>query len=198
MINSYRTKQTARFVEGERVKEFEGIARQARRRLALLNAATSLSVLAAIPGNRLEVLTGDRAGQHSIRINRHGAYVSSGMKQISVPKWWRSSIITKGYKAEFRLVVHPGEILGDELEELGVSARELARQINVPANRITQIVKGQRGITGDTALRLGHWFGTGPQLWLNLQSTYELNLARKRAGKEVERLPLLERRPEAG
>lgn len=78
-----------------------------------------------------------------------------------------------------------------------MSARELARQINVPANRITQIIKGQRGITGDTALRLGHWFGTGPQLWLNLQSTYELNLARKQSGKEIKRLPRLERASEA-
>jgi addiction module HigA family antidote len=59
----------------------------------------------------------------------------------------------------------------------------------VPANRITQIIRGQRGISGDTALRLGHWFGTGPQLWLNLQSTYELNLARKLAGAEIDALP---------
>ena len=92
----------------------------------------------------------------------------------------------------FRRVVHPGGILGDELDELGISARELARQINVPANRITQIINGQRGISGDTALRLGHWFGTGPEFWLGLQSTYELNLARKEAGEEVDRLPRLE------
>jgi addiction module HigA family antidote len=88
--------------------------------------------------------------------------------------------------------VHPGEILGDELEELGISARELARQINVPANRITQIIRGQRGISGDTALRLSHWFGTSPQFWLNLQSTYELNLARRVAGAEIDGLPRLE------
>lgn len=100
--------------------------------------------------------------------------------------------ITEPLSGNFLCVVHPGEILGDELEELGISARELARQINVPANRITQIIKGHRGISGDTALRLGHWFGTGPQLWLNLQSTYELNLARERAGVEIESLPRLE------
>jgi addiction module HigA family antidote len=87
-----------------------------------------------------------------------------------------------------RLVVHPGEILGDELQELGISGRELARQINVPPNRITQIIRGQRGITGDTALRLGRWFGTGPELWLNLQKTYELNLARREVGKEIDKL----------
>ncbi len=61
-----------------------------------------------------------------------------------------------------RPAIHPGEILADELLELGVSPTELARQVKVPANRITQIVKGKRGITGDTALRLGHWFGTSP------------------------------------
>ena len=87
------------------------------------------------------------------------------------------------------MVVHPGGILGDELEELGISARELARQINVPANRITQIIRGQRGISGDTALRLGHWFGTSPEFWMNLQKTYELNLARKQVEAEIEALP---------
>lgn len=93
----------------------------------------------------------------------------------------------------FARIVHPGDILRDELTELGMSARALARQIGVPANRITQIVNGQRGISGDTALRLGHWFGTGPQLWLNLQAAYEINRARAEAGAEIERLPRLAR-----
>ena len=93
----------------------------------------------------------------------------------------------------FRRIVHPGRVLREDLDDIGISARELARQINVPANRITQIINGQRGISGDTALRLGHWFGTGPQLWLNLQSTYELNKARKESGDEIERLPRLQR-----
>jgi antitoxin HigA-1 len=97
----------------------------------------------------------------------------------------------------FRRVVHPGGILGDELEELGISARELARQINVPANRITQIIRGQRGITGDTALRLGHWFGMSPEFWMNLQKTYELNLARAQVGPEVDKLPRREEAKEA-
>lgn len=70
-----------------------------------------------------------------------------------------------------------------------MSARELARQINVPANRITQIIRGERGISGDTALRLGHWFGTSPEFWMGLQKTYELNLARAQVGEEVETLP---------
>jgi antitoxin HigA-1 len=87
----------------------------------------------------------------------------------------------------FLRVVHPGRILKEDLEDLGVSARELARQISVPPNRITQIIRGQRGISGDTALRLGHWFGTSAEFWMNLQKTYELNLARKEVGAQVER-----------
>jgi antitoxin HigA-1 len=85
--------------------------------------------------------------------------------------------------------IHPGEILADELEEIGISQTELARQIAVPANRISQIIAGKRSITGDTALRLGHWFGMSPQFWLNLQAAYELRQAQQVAGKEIEKLP---------
>jgi addiction module HigA family antidote len=85
-----------------------------------------------------------------------------------------------------RTPIHPGEILSDELRELGISAAELARLIHVPANRISQIIAGKRDITADTALRLGRWFGTGPQLWLNLQQAYDLDLARLQLGKILE------------
>ena len=85
--------------------------------------------------------------------------------------------------------IHPGEFLGDELEELGVSAAELARIIHVPANRISQIIAGKRNITADTALRLGRYFGTGPRIWLNLQQAYELDLARREVGPEIESIP---------
>jgi addiction module HigA family antidote len=76
-----------------------------------------------------------------------------------------------------RTPIHPGEILYDELDELNIAAAELARAIQVPPNRITQIISGKRSISADTALRLGKWFGTGPRLWLNLQQAYELDLA---------------------
>ncbi|MCF3609450.1 HigA family addiction module antitoxin, partial [Planktothrix agardhii 1033] len=69
----------------------------------------------------------------------------------------------------------------------GISASELARSLHIPTNRITQILKGQRGITADTALRLGRWFGTGAELWLNLQKTYELRLAQELAGEEIKK-----------
>lgn len=88
-----------------------------------------------------------------------------------------------------RTPIHPGEVLADELEERGISAAELARQIRVPPNRITQIVAGKRNITADTALRLGRWLGTGPELWMNLQKSYEMRLAQQRIGRELEKIP---------
>ncbi len=88
-----------------------------------------------------------------------------------------------------RPAVHPGEVLADELEEIGVSPTELARQLAVPPNRISQIIQGKRAISGDTALRLGHWFGMSPQFWLNLQSAYDVRIAEKLSGAEIRRLP---------
>ena len=79
--------------------------------------------------------------------------------------------------------IHPGEHLAEEIEALNMSAAELARQLKVPTNRITGILNGQRAITGDTALRLGHYFGTSAEFWLNLRSLYELRLAEKKAWK---------------
>lgn len=86
--------------------------------------------------------------------------------------------------------IHPGEILADELQEIGVTPTELSRQIDVPANRITQIIHGRRGIIGDTALCLGHWFGTSAQFWLNLQSAYDIRVAQEKAGREIAKLPV--------
>jgi addiction module HigA family antidote len=91
--------------------------------------------------------------------------------------------------------MHPGEFLADELQELGLSAAELARILHVPANRISQILAGKRNITADTALRLGRYFGTGPKIWLNLQQTYELDLAQQQAGAEIARIPQREVEP---
>ena len=88
-----------------------------------------------------------------------------------------------------RTPIHPGEHLAEELRDLGLSAAELSRQIDVPVNRITGIINGQRGITADTALRLGHWFGTSAQFWMNLQQLYELRLAEGEVGKTIARLP---------
>ncbi len=75
--------------------------------------------------------------------------------------------------------IHPGEILADELEFIGINAGELARRIDVPKNRVYQIISGERSVTANTALRLGKFFGTGPKIWLNLQKSYELDVASK-------------------
>lgn len=88
-----------------------------------------------------------------------------------------------------RTPIHPGEILAEELSELGVSAASLARDLHIPTNRVTAILNGQRAVTADTALRLGHWFGTSAELWLNLQKSFELRLAEKTNGAEIRRLP---------
>lgn len=88
-----------------------------------------------------------------------------------------------------RPAIHPGEILKGEREELGVMPTKLARQIAVPPNRISQIIGGRRSISGDTALRLGHWFGSSPEFWLNLQSAYDLRIAAQTVGRRIARLP---------
>lgn len=88
-----------------------------------------------------------------------------------------------------RTPIHPGEVLAEELSELNISATELARQLKVPPNRITGIINGTRSVSADTALRLGHWFGTSAVFWLNLQKSYELRLAEKESGPEIKRLP---------
>src|SRR6266852_3211883 len=92
------------------------------------------------------------------------------------------------------MAIHPGEHLAEELKELGMSAAELARKLEVPTNRITSILNGQRAITGDTALRLSHFFGTSPEFWLNLQSLYELRVAQRQSGNSIKSLPKLKRR----
>jgi len=88
-----------------------------------------------------------------------------------------------------RTPIHPGEILADELTEIGMTASELARILRVPPNRITQILAGKRAVTADTALRLGQWLGTSPELWLNLQKLYELDLVRQTLTEELKTIP---------
>ena len=81
--------------------------------------------------------------------------------------------------------VHPGEILRGELDELGLSANALSRALGVPVSRVTMMLNGQRGVSADTALRLGRYFGTTPQLWMKLQQTWELRRAEISAGREI-------------
>ena len=96
-----------------------------------------------------------------------------------------------------RIAIHPGEHLSEELDALKMSAADLARRLKVPTNRVTEILNGQRAITGDTALRLAHFFGTSAEFWLNLQSLYELRLAEAKTGKAIKKLPTLKHLEEA-
>lgn len=97
-----------------------------------------------------------------------------------------------------RSAIHPGAHLAEQLKELGMSAAELGRQLKVPTNRITGILNGQRAITGDSALRLAHFFGTSPEFWLSLQKLYELRLAEAKAGAAIRRLPRLPESEKSG
>jgi addiction module HigA family antidote len=90
-----------------------------------------------------------------------------------------------------RKAIHPGEHLAKELQALDMSAAELGRKMKVPTNRVTQIMNGTRAVTGDTALRLAHFFGTSAEFWMNLQSHYDLRLAKKKFGKSIRALPTL-------
>ena len=92
-----------------------------------------------------------------------------------------------------RTAIHPGEHLAEQLEALDMSAAELGRRLRVPANRITEILNGQRAITGDTALRFGHFFHTSPEFWLNLQAIYDLRVAEEKSGEAIKALPTLPR-----
>ena len=94
--------------------------------------------------------------------------------------------------------IHPGLFLADELEVIDITATELSRQIDVPPNRISQIVRGRRDITADTALRLGQFFGTGPELWMNLQKAYDLDKAKEEIGAKISKIHRWQPAPHTG
>jgi addiction module HigA family antidote len=123
-------------------------------------------------------------------------FALNGPKQRPAPPTWRL-LITIRRNIMALNAIHPGEHLAEELKELGMSAAELARQLDVPTNRVTEILNGRRAITGDTALRLAHFLGTTAEFWLNLQSLYEIRVAQKKAGKSIKRLPTLKRLEQA-
>ena len=90
-----------------------------------------------------------------------------------------------------RTAIHPGRHLAEQLKALGMSAAELGRQLKVPTNRITGIMNGERALTGDSALRLAHFFGNSPEFWLSLQKVYDLRIAEQKAAASIRRLPKL-------
>ena len=100
----------------------------------------------------------------------------------------KSSITTKGVTIPNRVTTHPGEVLSEEfLKPLGMSVNALALALRVPATRIGAIVKGERSVTADTALRLARFFGTSPEIWMNLQAMYDLTRARSESGMAIKR-----------
>ena len=192
MIVGYRDKRTADFAAGKRVKAFSGIERPARLKLDRLEAAHVLHDLAALPGNRFEALKAiGRASTASASTISGGSVLSGRMDRLA-RRTSRLSIITEEHIMASR-AIHPGKHLAEELDALDMSAAELARRLKVPTNRVTAILNGQRAISGDTALRLAHFFGTTPQFWLNLQSLYEIRLAEAKSGKVIKKLPSLKR-----
>ena len=149
------------------------------RKLIAIDAALILEDLRHPPGNRLEALKGDRLGQYSIRINDQFRLCFKYEWALQMKS--KLSITTKSTVAtrKRRAPVHPGEMLREEfMLPMGLSSNALAIALQVPATRINEIVKERRGITGDTALRLGRYFRMTAEFWMNLQSNYELELAR--------------------
>jgi addiction module HigA family antidote len=156
------------------------------RKLWMIDAGPDLNSLRVPPGNRLEALSGNRLGQHSIRINDRWRIFFVGA--MATPMTWRSSTIIRSSKMSKRKIspIHPGEVLMEEfLKPMGISQYRLAKDISVPPRRINEIVHGDRCITADTALRLGRYFGVSPQFWLNLQSHFDLAQEEDRIGDRL-------------
>jgi addiction module HigA family antidote len=152
-----------------------------------LDAAASLDFLRAPPGNRLEKLSGDRAGWWSIRINDQWRVCfrwedgNAWNVEIVDYHWGGTDVVRNGMRP-----IHPGEILREEyMLPLGLSANALARALGVTPARINDIVRGRRGVTADTALRLARYFGTDARSWMNLQSIYDLRVAELAQAKRI-------------
>ena len=153
-MRSCRYKDTEKFAGGESVRRFQSFARVAYRKIKYLMAAGALEDLPVPPGNHLEALSGDRNGQHSIRINDQ----------------WRICFVWNDGGAEAVEI--------EFLKPMGISQYRLAKEIHVPLRRVNEIVLGRRGISADTALRFARFFGTTPEVWQNLQSQYEMDVAK--------------------
>jgi addiction module HigA family antidote len=167
---------------------FAGVHRIALRKLLLLDAAERLEDLRVPPGNRLEKLTGDRQGQHSIRINDRWricfCWSEGDAYEVKIADYHEEVTMMK---AKVLAPIHPGEILMEEfLKPLGISQYKLAKDINVPARRINEIVHGKRSITADTALRLSRYFNLSERFWLNLQARYDLEMEKDKFRGRIE------------
>jgi addiction module HigA family antidote len=197
MIKTFTCKETEALFNDRKVLRFQGIENQARRRLLYLNRAKVLQDLRVPPGNELEALKGDRAGLTASESINNGASVSYGRTEtptmsslsITIKTLTGRQKMNKENAATEELLdpIHPGEILlEDFMKPFNLSINQLAREIDVPAGRISEIVNGKRAITADTALRLGRLFGVSPEIWTGLQTDYELRIARRKIGTILE------------
>jgi addiction module HigA family antidote len=194
-IVSFRCRDTRAAFEGRGNRRFATFARVLERKLAMLDAATVLDDLRVPPANHLEALKGDRAGQHSIRVNDQFRLCLSG-RPMGPPRsnaWTTIEVRRMTMKPKNGMrPVHPGEVLREEfLVPLEVSANRLAQALDIPTNRITEIVGERRNVTADTALRLARALGTTPDFWMNLQKTFELRTAEIESGAEISKIKRL-------
>jgi addiction module HigA family antidote len=182
MIRSWANSATRQFAESGKCK-FSGLDEAwAHELLGMLDAAKSLSSISPFRNVGLHALKGDRKGQWAMKVMVHGGFASNSTMEM--PMKSKSSTITR--KGSL-VPIHPGRILGREMETRGLSALALSLCLRVPANRISEIVKGRRGVTAETALRLGRYFKTGPELWTQMQMNYDLAIAEREHGKVVRR-----------
>jgi addiction module HigA family antidote len=189
MIKSFRCRKTERIFTGKFSATLpRAIQKAAARKLEIIDAARDLEDLKTPPGNRLEALSGDRRGQHSIRINEQWrvcfVWQDGNANDVEIVDYHQGGRMNG---RDFP-PVHPGEILLEEfLKPMGISQYRLAESIRVPARRINEIVLKKRGITADTSLRLSRFFGNSAQFWMNLQTRYELESARDLSAASIDR-----------
>ncbi|HYM17703.1 MAG TPA: HigA family addiction module antitoxin [Micropepsaceae bacterium] len=207
MIKSFADKRTAAVFSGYAVRGLPFDQRRARAKLLAVDAANWIDDLRVPPGNRLEALRGDRAGQHSIRVNDQWricfVWENGEAWDVEIADYHlrNETMSIRREDVDARRVdfsdvrsgrrlpsVHPGEILRDEfLKPLGISVYELSKSLKVQRSRLNDVVLGRRAITTDTAIRLGRYLGTSPEFWMNLQARYDLDVAERTVRRRIEK-----------
>ena len=173
---TFRDKETERLSERVRVKKFEQIGKAARIKLAFLGNAKDLTDLRCIPGLRLESFLETIVSALTISIE----FVFAG--RTTRRKMSKSRITTERLPP-----IHPGEALADAFREAGISATSAAIAMGLPPSTLTRIIKGQRNVTAPIALRIARYFGTSPDIWIGIQTDYDLEIAKGREGARIER-----------